>query len=122
MVLVQNLFLRYHLIQKGFYAHPHLGILGKSLDQRDRQILEIENNLTGVLITNMIKDGPADKAGLQPGDIIRKVETISINSMTELINYLADNTQPGKSLEIEVIRDKSVIFITLILGSRPPFN
>ena len=70
----------------------------------------------------MIKDGPADKAGLQPGDIIRKVETISINSMTELINYLVDNTQPGKSLEIEVIRDKKVTFITLILGSRPSFN
>ena len=110
------------LLEKGFYEHSHLGIMGKSLEQRDREILNIENNLTGVLITNMIVGGPADKSGLEPGDIIRKVETNSINSMTELINYLADNTKPKETLEVEIIRNKKVTTIDITLGSRPPFS
>jgi S1-C subfamily serine protease len=78
--------------------------------------------MTGVLITNMLIDGPADKADLEPGDIIRKLETTSINSMTELINYLADNTKPNDTVKIEILRDKKVTSIDVILGSRPPFN
>ncbi|MBM31624.1 MAG: trypsin [Chloroflexi bacterium] len=110
------------LLENGFYKHPHLGIMGKSLEQRDREILEIENNLTGVLITNMIVGGPADKSGLKPGDIIRKIESTSINSMTELINYLADNTKPQETAKLEIIRDKKVTSIDIILGARPPFS
>lgn len=109
------------LLEKGFHEHPHLGIMGKSLEQRDRDFLNIENNMTGVLITNMLIDGPADKADLEPGDIIRKLETTSINSMTELINYLADNTKPNETVKIEILRDKKVTSIDVILGSRPPF-
>ena len=70
----------------------------------------------------MIVGGPADKSGLEPGDIIRKVETNSINSMTELINYLADNTKPKETLEVEIIRNKKVTTIDITLGSRPPFS
>ena len=96
--------------------------MGKSLEQRDRDFLNIENNMTGVLITNMLIDGPADKPDQEPGDIIRKLETTSINSMTELINYLADNTKPKETVKIEILRDKKVTSIDVILGSRPPFT
>ena len=41
--------------------------------------------------------------------------------MTELINYLADNTKPNETIKIEILRDKKVTSIDVILGSRPPF-
>ena len=51
----------------------------------------------------MTPSGPADKAGIKPGDIILKFDNKDVNEMRDLPRIVAD-TPIGKQVAIEVLR------------------
>jgi predicted metalloprotease with PDZ domain len=74
----------------------------------------IEDGDEGVLITEVIKDSPADQAGLQSGDEIFEVNGSTIRSYDELVDLLYDRKK-GDVLEVLVKRNnkKKKIAVTL---------
>ena len=58
----------------------------------------------GLLIAQILRNGPADKAGIKPGDVIQKVNGIEAKTARVMVDLVAD-IQPGENVKIELTRD-----------------
>lgn len=73
----------------------------------------------GILVDNLIIDGPAAKAGLQIGDFIQAIDGKKLASISELFELL-DRKKAGGSLTLSVYRaSKGVMDLKLTLGELP---
>ncbi|MEJ7849141.1 MAG: PDZ domain-containing protein [Pyrinomonadaceae bacterium] len=66
----------------------------------------------GVMINNIRKDSPADKAGLRAGDIIVEVDGKAINNDFDLIRGIGEKKQGDVSLTIVRDRNRQTINVT----------
>lgn len=66
----------------------------------------------------IISGGPADKAGLKEGDIITKVEGVSIDQTTSLTSQLSKH-KVGDELTLTIVRDGKTSTIDVTLGAAP---
>jgi len=69
----------------------------------------------GALISNVEKGGPADKAGIQPSDVILKFDGKAVNSSTDLPRIVA-STRPGSKIEVQLWRKGATRDVTLTVG------
>lgn len=81
-----------------------LGIIGINVDSELSKKSDL-GTVEGVFISETVKDGAADRAGLKSGDVITAVENKKIKNMAELQEMLAKYL-PGSKIKIEVIRNK----------------
>jgi len=72
----------------------------------------------GTVIARVTVDGPAEMAGLEPEDIIQKVNDHKIVNTTDLINYVSD-LEPGTAGTLDVWRDGKSISIDITIGKFP---
>jgi serine protease Do len=72
----------------------------------------------GVLVTDVIKSGPAGKAGLKRGDLIVEFDGKSVADGTGLRNMVA-NEAPGKTAQIKLIRLGKTETLSLTIGELP---
>jgi S1-C subfamily serine protease len=122
------------LIEEGKYEHPYLGISGRSLAPSLAEAMDLDPDQRGVLVNEVVADGPADKAGLLGserqttiegrqeaigGDVIIAIDGEPIEGMDELISYLARNTQVGQQVTLSVLRDGNPIDLRVTLEARP---
>lgn len=76
---------------------------------------------TGAIIAGVLKGGPADKAGLKPGDILISVEGKPVTDTTEMLNLIAQLT-PGQKAKMTVLRKSQENVIEITVGKRPPLK
>lgn len=60
----------------------------------------------------------AAKAGLQPGDVVTRVDGKDV-SPEQTLSFLVANTAPGKTIPIEVVRDGKRLTLNAVVGKRP---
>jgi Do/DeqQ family serine protease len=72
----------------------------------------------GVLVNEVFSGDPADKAGLQPGDIITKVNNREVATPSTLAKLIAQNP-PGENVKIDVLRSGKPLHYTIQLTERP---
>ena len=72
---------------------------------------------TGVLVQQVQPGGPADKAGLKPGDIITQVDGRPIKDGDDLVNEIASR-KPGSSIRLGFVRDGKPTDTTVTVGDR----
>lgn len=103
------------LIDKGSVTR---GFIGVSLQPIDKDIAAgfNLNKLEGALISEVVKDSPADKAGLKPGDIIIEYNNISVKTLQTFRNEIA-LMLPGSTVKFKVNRKGQIITIPVVLGS-----
>lgn len=75
----------------------------------------------GAFVFNVYQDSPAAESGLQPGDIITRVNSTPIASGDDLLRAVAD-MEPGVSTRFRVRRDGRMRTLTVDLGVRPSTN
>lgn len=97
----------------------YLGITGGvSVDDSISKMYGIPE---GVYVQEVDEDGPADKAGLKKGDVIRKFDGITVASITELRSNIEYYTE-GESVELVIYRSDDGEYkeqtVTVKLGSR----
>jgi len=73
----------------------------------------------GALVAGIQTNGPADKAGLQPGDIIVQVNGNTVSGGRELMETVARNA-PGSTLSLTILRQGEKLRIETVIGERPP--
>jgi len=72
----------------------------------------------GVIITGVLQNGPAAKAGVHPGDVILSIAGQQVTSVSELLSKVAA-LKPGKSASFEVERKSAKVEIDVTPGVRP---
>ncbi len=73
----------------------------------------------GVLVSDVVDDTPAEKAGLRAGDIIVALNDESLDSHTELSQRIAA-LDPGDTVALELLRDGKRTTMDVTLAERPP--
>ncbi|NER49954.1 MAG: PDZ domain-containing protein, partial [Symploca sp. SIO1A3] len=111
------------LIATGKAEHPYLGIHMVTLtpelqEQLNRRTDFRVEDSEGVLIAQVVPNSPADRAGIQEGDLITKVEGKAITEVSEL-QQSVQNSQVGGNLQLELRRDRQDIQITVQPGAFP---
>jgi S1-C subfamily serine protease len=118
------------LIKNGNYSHPYLGISGRSLDPDVALANGLARNFKGVIVENIVKGGPADRAGITPttpdqnnilhgGDIITAIDGHQIKTIYDVIAYLDEQKNVGDKVVLTVFREGKSIDLTATLGARP---
>jgi serine protease DegQ len=74
---------------------------------------------TGAIIAGVLKNGPADKAGMKPGDILISVEDKPVTDTTEMLNLIAQLI-PGQKAKMTVLRKAQETTLEIVVGKRPP--
>lgn len=72
----------------------------------------------GALIAAVVQGGPADRAGLRPGDILTSVNGQPIADTTALLNSIAQ-LKPGAETKVAVSRKGKAVELTIVVGKRP---
>ncbi len=75
-------------------------------------------NTKGALIAGVLKGGPADRAGVKPGDIIVEVEGSAVTDSSGMLNLIAA-LLPGEAATIKVERNQAEKSIKINVGKRP---
>jgi 2-alkenal reductase len=122
------------LISNGKYDHPYLGISGITMTPDIAQSMNLPAETRGALVVEVTSGGPADKAGIKPstntvtingaqgvvgGDVITAIDGNAVNSMSDIIAYLANNTSVGQSVTLTILRNGQSQNVQVTLGSRP---
>ena len=99
------------------FGETKRGWLGVRIQEVTKEIADVEKlkNTEGALVASVGEKSPAEKAGLQPGDIILKFDGQKIDTMRNLPK-LVSRTEVGKTVELEIWRDKKLITKKLTLG------
>ena len=122
------------LVTKGAYnRHPWLGAAGVDMTYEIAKAMGV-NVTYGWLITQVTSDGPAANAGLRGGtkqvsiageyviiggDIIIAINGVRITNMDALSAYLEENTSPGQTINVTIVRSNQTLDIAVTLGTRP---
>lgn len=94
----------------GHYYHPWVGIEYDS------------HSINGVNVVGIVSGGPADKVGLQVGDVIKEVDGLQVNRGADFVIYLERYKSPGDTMNLKISRNDSIINKTLTLEPREPMQ
>ncbi|MCI0381958.1 MAG: DegQ family serine endoprotease [Chlamydiae bacterium] len=103
------------ILDKGVFTRGYLGIVPQPVDKDIAEAFNLEKT-EGVLISEVMKGSPADKAGLMQGDIILKYNNISIKSLESFKKEIS-LMNPGSELVLEVNRKGKILKINVTLDS-----
>jgi serine protease Do len=91
------------LIKGGKIIRGMLGVEIQNLNQGLADSFKLPNT-NGALVSQVVKDSPAEKAGIKVGDAIVKFDDKEVKDTTQLRNMVAA-TAPGSNVKLQIIRD-----------------
>ncbi|NJD34159.1 MAG: Do family serine endopeptidase [Betaproteobacteria bacterium] len=73
---------------------------------------------SGALIAGVMRGGPADKAGIKPGDVLTQVAGKPVKDAQAMLELIAA-LEPGKTARFELKREGRAVGVDIIIGKRP---
>ncbi len=107
----------YDLINYGKVVRSYIGVQIQPIDDTSAKALGLKSSM-GALVANVISDGPADKAGIETGDVIVEFDGMSIKSVDHLRNNVSIS-KPDASYSLTVVRDGSKKSFKVTLEKMP---
>ena len=123
------------LISDGAFTYAWLGIRGTTIKDEAVELMGAPAGTQGAQVIALADNGPAQKAGLvgsaktlptdegnirYGGDVITAIDGKTIGNMNDIIIYLLENTRPGDTVTLTVVRDGGATAqIRVTLEARP---
>jgi serine protease Do len=105
------------LITQGRVVRGWLGIVIQDLSDELASSFGVKER-EGVLVTDVMKGGPAETAGLKPGDVITELGGVKITEVPDLQKRVAA-VAPGQPVSLTVVRDRKAMPLSVKLGEMP---
>ncbi|CAF24015.1 DegQ family serine endoprotease [Candidatus Protochlamydia amoebophila] len=102
------------ILSQGKVSRGFLGVSLQSIDYNLAQSFGLDK-VEGALVTNIVKNSPAEKAGIQVEDIILKLNGRSIESAASLRNAIY-RMKPGTKVNLTILRKEKQIDLSLTIG------
>ena len=101
------------LITKGYVVRSWLGVYIQNVDDNVAKALKLSNR-DGALVSDVVEESPAEKAGLEQGDVIVEFNDVLIHDSAHLKNIVS-STPPGTLSKVIIFRDekKKSVNVTL---------
>ncbi len=106
---VQNQIVQYGKVNRG-----RIGVTIQEINQSLAESFGLKK-AAGALVSSVEKGSPAEKAGVEPGDVILKVDGKDVAGSMDLSGYVAD-VRPGTTARIEVWRKGAPRELTVTVG------
>lgn len=103
--------------ENGSVSRGWLGVLIQELDQNLAESYGLDR-AQGALVSQVLSDSPAEKAGLKNGDIILSFNGIHIANSSEL-PPIVGTVMPGEKARVEVLRDGVKVLVSITIEELP---
>jgi serine protease Do len=91
----------------------NLGFMGQSLNDELKEYIGIKAD-EGVVVTNMYRNSIAERAGLQPGDLITSIDGERVRTFEDLQSIIADK-KVGDVVKLNVLRSEGQFIASIKL-------
>ncbi len=108
------------LVEHGRVIRGWLGIKIQNLNPELANALKLEST-EGVVISNIVLNGPADKAKLDRGDVITHVNGNKVRDFRETLNHISKH-KPGEQIELSIVRNGEKMKTKATVAERPSTN
>lgn len=104
------------LIETGKVERGYVGVSMQPIDPAMVDFFKLDNN-KGALITSVVEDSPAEKAGLKKDDVIIQIGSKNVEDTQDVFNTVGFIT-PGTVVEFTIIRDGKTKKVDVKVGSK----
>lgn len=123
------------LVEDGSYTHPYIGVRLLTVTPTVAEVNDLPlEQPRGVLVSEVVDGSPADGVlraspdseqvrGRQVpvgGDVVLSLDGTPTPTLEQLTSFVALETSPGDTVDVEVLRDGDRRTVELTLGERPP--
>lgn len=105
------------ILTNGKVTRGYIGISLQQIDQGLAQAFNLEKT-EGVLVVEVSKNSPAEKAGLRQGDIILKYNNHTVSNIAYLRNAIS-LTAPGTKIILGILRNGKALELPIEIGTFP---
>ena len=105
------------IIKDGHVVRGWIGVETQDITPELAQSFNLQRS-SGAIIAGVVRNGPADKAGIVPGDILLTVEGKPVGDTTEMLNLIAQ-LPPGGKAKMTVLRKNREAALDVVVGKRP---
>jgi serine protease Do len=106
------------LRSSGRVSRGRLGVLPQDVSKELAESMGLPK-AQGAILATVEKDGPADKAGLEPGDVVTKIDNRNVENATDLRRVIG-GMKPGSSVNVEYWRKGKTRTTAIKLGELEP--
>ncbi len=105
------------IIKNGAVTRGWIGVAVQDLTPELAESFKL-GNVEGVLISEVVRGSPADKAGVKPGDILTTVDDKTLTDSDNMLETVSALT-PGKTVPLKLLRNQSEIVLHVKIAKRP---
>jgi len=106
------------ILTNGSVTRGWIGVEPQNLSKVLAESLNLPKDTSGVLISGVLEGGPADKAGMKPGDVLTQLNDQKVGDVVALLNRIAQ-TNPGDEAKVALLRKSKPMTLKLQVGKRP---
>jgi serine protease Do len=106
------------LVNEGRVPRGYMGVALQAIDPELHKSLGLAREVTGSLVARVVKGGPGDKGGLQPGDVIIALNSKSVKTDSDIVNTIG-LMKPATKAEMTIIRDGKKKNLTVTVEKWP---
>lgn len=106
------------IIAQGGVHRPWVGMKLANLSPELKKRLKLNSRIEGALVASVVPDGPAADSGLQPGDVITRIDDGEVKSLQD-VQRLVRRHQVGTRLPFSVTRKDSALTLPVTVEEMP---
>ena len=95
-----------------------MGLYIRTIDREDLEALDLDRGIRGVVVSGIDDEGPAAKAGIEPGDVITAFDGSAVRNRRDFMRQL-ERRAPGDVVRLSVLRDSGEKNLEFELEARP---
>ena len=105
------------IIKNGQVVRGWIGVEPQDITPELAQSFGLEKT-SGTIIAGVLKGGPAEKAGIKPGDVLLSVADKPVSDTVSMLNLVAQ-LKPGEQVKMSILRKSREATVEVIIGERP---
>jgi serine protease Do len=105
-------------LKSGKVVRGWLGVMIQDVTPDLAESFKLKENTKGVLISDVVADGPAEKAKLERGDIVTRLNGKELDNAHTLSRMVA-TTLPDSKISLEIIREGKTMTVDVTVGTMP---
>ncbi len=108
------------ILQRGHVQRGWIGITARGVNASIKESFGLTTD-TGVMISGLLEDGPAEYAGLRPGDVITHIDNRRLKDIQDLLGIIA-KAGPGRELRLSGLRGSQRLELPVLTAERPSIS